>query len=729
MKIKWYEVYSKINKKRETKDKYNTHALAHNEEKQKEYKDTIEERLRIRHGPPPTWNELKTIVKSTAKETVVTQTSTIVNQEEYREKIEKWSRIQKDIHIQIQNTNNTNKVRKLRGKRNRIIKNIRNELKAMRERIIDGIINEIDNAPDDVKMYKSIQKLRKPKSNKNIVVHDDEGKNIVNEDEQYKAVKDHFHKQLYDENAEEIQQFVGEPRPLNRKITKEEVKKALMRMSNNRATGEDGIPVELLKYGPDVLIENITRILNGIFEEHEETINVGKSILQPIPKPGKPEGPKKNLRPINLLNVIRKVMSIITLNRINSATDEHISNTQSAYRKGRSTTDVVWAHRFICAKTQMYQNIEIEIVGIDMSSAFDTIRRKNLMDELENILGEDEQRMCRLLLSKTTITIKFGNHEPETVSTNVGSPQGDGSSGKFFNIEFENALRLLRAKMNENEPAIEHSYAMRSSLPTEMEYADDSDFPFEDHAKSQRLQLIVKETLGERNLIVNEDKTEVTSIKREKKKEQETWRQTKKLGSLLGDFEDMKRREQLSNNAMSSVKKIWTKARARVNKKVKLYKTLVKSVLTYNSGTWGLTKAETNTLNRIHRKQLRRISPNFWKMKNDDLYQICNEREISRDIAEARWRAFGHMLRLPLDTPCQKAMEWYFEVPPNGKKFRGHNRTTLPIVLHNDIKETNKKHPLEIQQFKSTEDLNYLRRLASDRENWKRLSSLICGVV
>ena len=300
------------------------------------------------------------------------------------------------------------------------------------------------------------------------------------------------------------------------------------------------------------------------------------------------------------------------------------------------------------------------------------------------------------LLSKTTITIKFGNHEPETVSTNVGSPQGDGSSGKFFNIELENALRLLRAKMNEHEPTIEHCYAMRSSLPTEMEYADDTDFPFEDDNKSDRLQLIVKDTLDERNLKVNEDKTEVTTIKREKKKEQEEWRETKKLGSLLGDFEDVKRREQLSNIAMSSAKKIWKKARSGLKKKVKLYKTLVKSVLTYNSATWGLTKAETNKVNRIHRKQLRRISPELWKTKNDRLYELCNEREISNDITEARWRAFGHMLRLPLDTPCQQAMQWYFEIPPNSKKFRGQQRTTLPVTLHNDIINTNKIHKLNI---------------------------------
>ena len=40
------------------------------------------------------------------------------------------------------------------------------------------------------------------------------------------------------------------------------------------------------------------------------------------------------------------------------------------------------------AKTQVYQGLIIKIIGIDMSSAFDTINRRSLMDVLEEILDE-----------------------------------------------------------------------------------------------------------------------------------------------------------------------------------------------------------------------------------------------------------------------------------------------------------------------------------------------------
>ena len=144
--------------------------------------------------------------------------------------------------------------------------------------------------------------------------------------------------------------------------------------------------------------------------------------------------------------------------------------------------------------------------------------------------------------------------------------------------------------MNHFKPSIEHSYAKYSSLPPEMEYADDTDFITESIEEKEYLKNIIKETLAEHHLKVNDDKTEETIIRREKNKNIENGRNVRKLGSLLGDFEDAKRRIQLSYAAMSSVNKLWLKRNIGIKNKLKIYKTLVKPVLIYNCGTWGLTK-------------------------------------------------------------------------------------------------------------------------------------------
>jgi hypothetical protein len=48
----------------------------------------------------------------------------------------------------------------------------------------------------------------------------------------------------------------------------------------------------------------------------------------------------------------------------------------------------------------LYPNREVLITGLDMSSAFDTINRDELIEVLEEFLDEDEVRICRILLSE-----------------------------------------------------------------------------------------------------------------------------------------------------------------------------------------------------------------------------------------------------------------------------------------------------------------------------------------
>ena len=90
-------------------------------------------------------------------------------------------------------------------------------------------------------------------------------------------------------------------------------------------------------------------------------------------------------------------------------------------------------------------------------------------------------RMIRLLLSNTSLDIKLRGAETESFVSNVGSPQGDVRSGVLFNIYLEDALRRVRAELNAADTNIEHSYAnaQTTSMPNEMIYADDSDFPTE----------------------------------------------------------------------------------------------------------------------------------------------------------------------------------------------------------------------------------------------------------
>ena len=137
---------------------------------------------------------------------------------------------------------------------------------------------------------------------------------------------------------------------------------------------------------------------------------------------------------------------------------------------------------------------------------------------------------------------------------------------------------------------------------------------------------------------------------------EEDWRMTRKLGSLLGEAEDIARRKQLANVAFRKLSTVWfRRAHISLQLRLRLYASFVIPVLTYNMGTWGLTQADLVRIDTYHRRHLRQIICVRWpnRISNVALYHRCQSRPISESIITARWRLFGHVLRLPRDAPAR----------------------------------------------------------------------------
>ena len=263
----------------------------------------------------------------------------------------------------------------------------------------------------------------------------------------------HFNK----ENINHIKKFITGAKRLKRNITAKEVKTAFW-----KAPGRDNINVELIKYAPEEIYKEI---LNRIYERNDTGIKLGTGILLPLQKPKKTQGPVKNLRPITLLEVIWKILLTIFMDKTEDKINKHLSQSQSA--KSRSTTNVIWAHRWMAAKTQV-QDMAIFITGIDMSRAFDTI--------VEKFLGEDDLRILSTLLTETTLEVKVENAQATTFES-----KGDSISGPLFTLYFNRALQQIKDEM-QKEPIdcrdINPRWVekMESSIPEEIVYADDCDF-------------------------------------------------------------------------------------------------------------------------------------------------------------------------------------------------------------------------------------------------------------
>ena len=668
-----------------------------------------------------TWEELSEILQTAAAETIGYKTANDAQKID-DEELKQMSATQKNIHLEITKESNAEKLKELRTERRKKAKEIQKKVKKLREDEIDKIVQDIEELKDDAKMFRAVKNLKNRKY-ENPTVHDKEGKNVTSPDQVYSIIEEHFKKAFNKENEPPIERFVSEPKPLEKLITGEEIYKTVKTMSNNKAYVK--IPIELIKYATPEVYEKTADILNHIFDEHTD-VNTGSADLIALQKPPpKQKGPVKNLRPINLLPIIRKILSKIGLKRSEPATEQYLSPTQIAYRTGRSTGEIVWAYRWLLAKVQEY-NITIYVTGIDMSSAFDTIHRYKVLEIAEKILDEDGLRILRILLSNTSIEIKVKGAKTKPIETNIGGPQGDSYSGPLFTMYFENALQEVRLAVELDLTKME--------MPEEMIYADDYDHLTLDERKQKKFNDNAPNILRQHNLDVNETKTEKTILQRRKhdqknKTTNEPWRETVKLGSKLGDREDMKKRRQLATGAMNKMEAILKRHKTvNIKKRQKIYNSLVKSVLLYNCGTWGMSSKDVKTMNSFHRRQLRRVLGVKYPttMRNSAVYEQTKSRPISIDITQARWKLFGHLLRMKENTPARLAMKWYFQKPEGVKKFRGRKRTTIVTTINEDIKRTAKINPnFDLKPINSELDLRNVRVKATNRKHWQKRVTMI----
>jgi len=606
----------------------------------------------------------------------------------------------------------------LKRRRNDILVQIKQQIRHLEEHEIDRRTSEIEHLNDSAQMFRAVRELTSSRPSK-LVIKNASGEIVGQPEEAAEIVAKHFASLFHSSQVEPLNANVTNA-PLHSPITTKEVSQAVAKLNNGRAVGPDGVPGELLKYGGLLLHKYMADIYNKMFERGEN-LELGSGTLISLQKPGKPPGVLSSLRPIVLLNSLRKTLSLITLQRIRPAVENFLSKSQSGFRQYRSTSDAVWAHKWMIARVMKVRE-EIHILGIDMSRAFDTINRSKLLNELHNIIDADSWRLVYSLLDKTTLQAKIGHALSAPIETNIGAPQGDSLSPVLFTIYLELAMREVRATCP--RPPED------TTIPTEILYADDTDFISQVREVITNIEAQSEPILKNWDLTVNRDKTEHTTLKREEKTTIEAWRNTKKLGTLLGDTEEMRRRKQLASIAFHDLKRIWSRKKNNkigVARRLRLYNAYIMPVLTYNSCTWALTRSEIDELDAFRRKQLRTVIGVYYprRISNAALYNMCGcTTELYYVIRGARWRMLGHVLRMHEDTPAKRAMLHFFDARTSGA-FLGRPRTTLQTALGQDLQEA-ASHPHLKQydlpkQFKNGSDLIRLEEIAKERTEWRSI--------
>ena len=429
------------------------------------------------------------------------------------------------------------------------------------------------------------------------------------------------------------------------------------------------------------------------------------------------------------------------LKRIWTRLEEKIPKSQAAYQGGRGTAEQILSIKIIIEKAITSSDIYLYLDLLDMSKAFDTVNRKLLFEELENILKPDEMHILAILTNRPKITIKLENSYSEDFETYQGICQGDCLSAILF------IFYLARALKDERIPD--------TNIYIDPKYADDITYLTDDKNHSIETKKEIPIRLRSYALSANEEKTESYTIgippppptpppPKEKptnqicwseldwlippkfKPEQPTeWKECKLLGSKLDTSCDIKNRKSKTWQPMKKFDKFFKSTRISTSTKIRIYKQYVEPIFLYNCELWTLSSKLEKQINSFQRRQMRVAINNRYPktIKSEILYEMTNTEELSKTIKRRRLNFFGHVLRLHEETPAQKALEEVFK--PYQRPVGRPPITWISQILK-DLNETRKHHNISNKLVNKT--LKSLKELAKNRQTWQQEVARSMGV-
>ena len=131
-----------------------------------------------------------------------------------------------------------------------------------------------------------------------------------------------------------------------------EVMWGLGSITTNKATGGDGIPVELFQILKDDAVKVLHSICQQIWKTQQWPQDWKRSVFIPIPKKGNAKE-CSNYHTIALISHASKVMLKILQDRLQQYVNCELPDVQAGFREGRGTRDQIANIRWIIEKARV----------------------------------------------------------------------------------------------------------------------------------------------------------------------------------------------------------------------------------------------------------------------------------------------------------------------------------------------------------------------------------------
>ena len=162
-----------------------------------------------------------------------------------------------------------------------------------------------------------------------------------------------------------------------------EVKRGLGSITINKASGGDGIPVELFQILKDDAVKLLPSKCQQIWKTQQWPQDWKRSVFIPVPNKGNAKE-CSNYHTIVLISYTSKVMLKILQARLKQYVNHELSDVQTGFRKGRGTRDQIANIHWITEKAREFQK-NISFCFIDYAKALDCVDHSKLWKTLKEM--------------------------------------------------------------------------------------------------------------------------------------------------------------------------------------------------------------------------------------------------------------------------------------------------------------------------------------------------------
>ena len=545
---------------------------------------------------------------------------------------------------------------------------VKKSIKVDKRNYIDSLAEEAEQAAGRGNMkelYDTTRKLSGKYYHPERPVKDKEGNAIIGNEQQLDRWAEHF------------EELLNRPAPPNPPVihpaeddlpincdrpAREEIKKAIQQLKNNKASGPDDIPAEALKAVVDTSVELLYPLFEKIWEEEEVPADWREGYLIKIPKKGDLRNCAK-YRGITLLSVPGKVFNRIILERMKDMVDPMLRDQQAGFRQNRSCLDQIATLRIIVEQSLEW-NSSLYVNFVDYEKAFDSVDRKTLWKLLRHYgVPTKLVNLIKNSYDGTGCRVIHGGQFTCRFEVKTGVRQGCLLSPFLFLLAIDWIMKMT---------TVQRTSGIQWTLWTQLEdldFADDLVLLSHSHQQMQdkttelaavSLQVGLNIHKGMTKVLrMNAASTDPVTLEGNALEEVETFTY---LGSVInkrgGTDADVRARIGKARVAFLQLKNIWSSRVLSSRTKIRLFNSNVKMVLLYGAETWRITNTTINKVQTFVNNCLRRILQIHWPdtISNSELWEKTQQRPVEEEIRRRRWAWIGHSLRKPVTSTTRQGL-------------------------------------------------------------------------